>query len=82
MSSSSIFNKNLLTLLSNKSNLLSEMPIGTTLSLSGNARLEILPLWQAFLVQTLAANWADKLSAFHPFRYRFLCILFLNFLNS
>lgn len=44
MSSSSIFNKNLLTLLSNKSNLLSEMPIGTTLSLSGNARLETLPL--------------------------------------
>lgn len=44
MSSSNIFNKNLLTLLSNKSNLLSEMSIGTTLSLSGNARLETLPL--------------------------------------
>lgn len=33
MASSNIFNKSLLTLLSNKSNLLSEMPMGTTLSL-------------------------------------------------
>ena len=33
MAGSNIFNKNLLTLLSNKSNLLSEMPMGTTLSL-------------------------------------------------